>query len=356
MATEKIINTRLQLKYDTLANWQAVENSFIPKAGELIIINVPASAGVVASEPAILFKVGNGTDVLSALPFTSGLAGDVHAWAKAAAKPTYTAEEISGLADFISGEIEDTNTKYKLEQNEGDTHLLVLSAQEKGHSTWTTVATITTADTIYDDTAVKGRLDTIEGLLGMEDGETPKSVADQIGEAITALKLAETYATKTELGALSDKIGDLPADATATTVVGYIDEAIAKSEETAEGAYVAKEDGKGLSSNDYTDADKAKLTGIADNAQVNVIEGVKVNGTAVTPDASKNVDLTVPTGALANKDEVAKTDLADALKTEIEGKANDADLAAVAKTGKVADVDFTDTVLVLNCGSATVNV
>jgi hypothetical protein len=120
--------------------------------------------------------------------------------------------------------------------------------------------------------------------------------------------------------------------------------------------YVEKEDGKGLSTNDFTDALKDKLDGIADNAQVNVIERVKVNGTAVTPDASKNVDLTVPTGALANKDEVAKTDLADALKTEIEGKANDADLATVAKTGKVADVDFSDTVLVLNCGSATVNV
>lgn len=34
--------------------------------------------------------------------------------------------------------------------------------------------------------------------------------------------------------------------------------------------YVEKEAGKGLSSNDYTDADKAKLGGIEDNAQVNV--------------------------------------------------------------------------------------
>lgn len=52
--------------------------------------------------------------------------------------------------------------------------------------------------------------------------------------------------------------------------------------------------GKGLSSNDYTSAEKTKLNGIASGAQVNVIESVKVNGTALTP-SSKAVDVSVPT-------------------------------------------------------------
>lgn len=52
--------------------------------------------------------------------------------------------------------------------------------------------------------------------------------------------------------------------------------------------------GKGLSTNDYTSAEKTKLSGIASGAQVNVIESVKVNGTALTP-SSKAVDVTVPT-------------------------------------------------------------
>lgn len=52
--------------------------------------------------------------------------------------------------------------------------------------------------------------------------------------------------------------------------------------------------GKGLSTNDYTSAEKQKLSGIASGAQVNVIESVKVNGTALTP-SSKAVDVTVPT-------------------------------------------------------------
>ena len=52
--------------------------------------------------------------------------------------------------------------------------------------------------------------------------------------------------------------------------------------------------GKGLSTNDYTSAEKQKLSGIASGAQVNVIESVKVNGTALTP-STKSVDVTVPT-------------------------------------------------------------
>lgn len=52
--------------------------------------------------------------------------------------------------------------------------------------------------------------------------------------------------------------------------------------------------GKGLSTNDYTSAEKSKLSGIASGAQVNAIESVKVNGTALTP-SSKAVDVTVPT-------------------------------------------------------------
>lgn len=52
--------------------------------------------------------------------------------------------------------------------------------------------------------------------------------------------------------------------------------------------------GKGLSTNDYTSAEKQKLSGIASGAQANVIESVKVNGTKVEP-SSKAVDISVPT-------------------------------------------------------------
>lgn len=55
---------------------------------------------------------------------------------------------------------------------------------------------------------------------------------------------------------------------------------------------VDKVAGKDLSENDYTTADKTKLEGIAAGAQVNVLETVKVNGTALTPsNKAVNIDL-----------------------------------------------------------------
>ena len=58
--------------------------------------------------------------------------------------------------------------------------------------------------------------------------------------------------------------------------------------------FVKQESGKGLSTNDYTTAEKSKLSGVASGAQVNIIEQVKVNGNAITP-SSKAVNITVPT-------------------------------------------------------------
>lgn len=101
---------------------------------------------------------------------------------------------------------------------------------------------------------------------------------------------------------------------------------------------------------------ETKLETIAEGAQVNVIETVKVNGVAQSV-TDKAVDIAVPTGALASKDKVAESDLETDLASKINAKANDADLATIAKTGNVKDLIQTDgDVLVLNCGSSTVNV
>ena len=103
-------------------------------------------------------------------------------------------------------------------------------------------------------------------------------------------------------------------------------------------------------------ATETKLANVAEGAQVNVIETVKVNGVAQSV-TDKAVNIAVPTGALASKDEVAEADLETALAKKINDKANDADLATIAKTGNVNDLVQTDgDILVLNCGSSTVNV
>lgn len=46
---------------------------------------------------------------------------------------------------------------------------------------------------------------------------------------------------------------------------------------------VDKETGKGLSSNDFTSAEKTKLANVAEGAQANVIEGIQTAGTTISP-------------------------------------------------------------------------
>ncbi len=85
---------------------------------------------------------------------------------------------------------------------------------------------------------------------------------------------------------------------------GIVAEAVAQAnaytDDVAEGK-VDKEEGKGLSENDFTDEDKDKLDSVEEGAQENVIEVVKRNGVAL-PVVDKTVDVTVPTttSALTN--------------------------------------------------------
>lgn len=66
-----------------------------------------------------------------------------------------------------------------------------------------------------------------------------------------------------------------------------------------------------------------KLGTVAENAQVNVIESVKVNGVALDI-TDKAVNVVVPTGTLANLSEVDTANLSTALANLINGKATKA--------------------------------
>lgn len=68
----------------------------------------------------------------------------------------------------------------------------------------------------------------------------------------------------------------------------------------------------GSSDNDFTDAYKDKLDGIEAEAQVNTIESISVNGTELTPDADKNVDITIP-------DSLEKVDELPTASSSLEG-------------------------------------
>lgn len=141
---EKILNTRIQLKHDTYANWDT--KNPVLKKGEIGICEVPvggsASGADQTTKPAILFKVGDGTSNWKALPWASALAADVYSWAKAANKPSYDYSEITGTPTIPT----DTNTTYRLLQDTEDGHKFTLQSQEKGTTSWTNVTTITIPD------------------------------------------------------------------------------------------------------------------------------------------------------------------------------------------------------------------
>lgn len=99
MATEKILNTRVQLKYDSYENWIATANQFKLRPGEVAVVNINGANGAnlnngtenTVVQPTILFKVGIGNPAddttwktFNQLPWASALAADVHAWAKQA--------------------------------------------------------------------------------------------------------------------------------------------------------------------------------------------------------------------------------------------------------------------------------
>ena len=162
---------------------------------------------------------------------------------------------------------------------------------------------------------------------------------------------------------------------------------------------VDKVSGKGLSTNDYTTTEKDKLAAIEAGAEVNVIETVKVNGTALTV-TSKAVDVTVPVAATttpkmdgtaavgtgtkwAKEDHVHPTDTSRAsasdltalttrvgtAETKLSGISTGANKTEASSTNGNIKIDGTETnvytlpssvldqsdTLILNCGTSSTN-
>lgn len=179
---------------------------------------------------------------------------------------------------------------------------------------------------------------TIEGVTDYAAGDvvtygTKEYVKDKTG-AWVLLGDEGSYAVK---GAISN--ADIAADAAiAQSKIAGLPDALTNryTKEDADSKFVAKETGKSL----VSDTLITKLEGIATGAQVNVIEAIKVNGTALTPDASKNVDIPAATAAAFGVVKVDGTSI-DATDGVISVKA--------VSTDKLEQ--GTDT-LIFNCGGA----
>lgn len=181
---EKILNTRILLKIDTLENWST--STLKLKEGELAFATVAASAGTGLTEPVVMAKIGTAEEkTFSELPWAfHAKASDVLSACKS--------EE--GLKAFINGVIADAG-------------IASSSAMETLAGRVTTAegeidalqADLNTAETGLKArmTAAEGDISALEGLVG------DTKVADQITAAINALDLANTYEAKGEAAKVS---------------------------------------------------------------------------------------------------------------------------------------------------------
>ncbi len=140
---------------------------------------------------------------------------------------------------------------------------------------------------------------------------------------------------------------------------GIVEEAVAQAnaytDDVAEGK-VDKEEGKGLSENDFTDADKNKLDGIEAGAQENVIEVVKRNGTALSV-VDKTVDVEVPTATSAlTNDSGYITNAVDDLVNYYDKDETDTLIATEAETRDAVDLDLQEQIDALASASDVVDV
>lgn len=137
-------------------------------------------------------------------------------------------------------------------------------------------STLTQSGQAADASVVGNRLSVLSEKIPSIDGLASESYVDtKVAGLVNSAP--ETLDTLNELAAA------LGNDANFSTTIA-----------TQLGNKVDKVDGKGLSTNDYTTDEKAKLLGINAGAQVNVLESVKVNGAVLTA-TDKTVDISVPT-------------------------------------------------------------
>ncbi len=115
---------------------------------------------------------------------------------------------------------------------------------------------------------------------GIPDTDLTASVQTSLGKADTALQSQDIEGKEDVLNKVTLWTNE-PSD------INYPSEKLVKDSLDNK---VTSVSGKGLSSNDYSDADKNKLANISDGAQSNIIETIKVNGTALIP-SEKSVDI-----------------------------------------------------------------
>ena len=220
--TTKTLKTRIQLKYDTLANWNAVASTFVPNKGEVCFVEIPTNGATATTAPTVLFKVGDGTTTWGILKWGSALATDVYAWAKAADKPSYTASEV-GVNETAFPGLKKTGTITGIKMNGAskgtsgvvDLGTVITDVSDKQDK----AVSITGIAAATVNEALKELSDRVNGKYSKPTNGIPKtdldsSVQASLGKADTALQSHQsvTLATGANNGTLKITVGGTTTD------------------------------------------------------------------------------------------------------------------------------------------------
>ena len=189
----KVVRTRVQNRFDTLANWEASSATQLLK-GEIAVVCVTVTTtenGQTVQKPAHLMKIGDGTTTNFAdLPWLSATAADVYDWAKnedpSVVKIKYNAGTESA-ADWKEITLADLYKKLNTEAAALDS---VEQAIAGFYNTVNTSGTTGVVKTVAEDSTDPHKINVTRSLVATAD------IADN---AITAAKIAEGAVGSSEI-------------------------------------------------------------------------------------------------------------------------------------------------------------
>ena len=249
---DKILNTRIKLKYDTLDNWMKVKDTFTPLKGEIAVVAIPSTPAQSTPNPTqmdppqFLLKVGDGTTTFGNLPWVSAQAADVYAWAKGQYPFTSITDKQGNTLETILSDIgssieKDTNTTYKIEPINGKPGKYKFYSKEKNGS-WDTGVEFgvdkTEIETLINVKAAK--VDAIGSFKGTGTATiTPVSVSGSEKTSFTIDKVANaTNATNVNLTATGTNTASITVQAGTGTAASFTVNKVAE-------ATKASQDGSG---------------------------------------------------------------------------------------------------------------